>query len=146
MRLKDICVLDAVCCPPDTSIEAAAREMRKRHVGDLIVVDDGDEEREPIGIVTDRDIVLEVVALGRDPAKVKVSEIMSNNVVVAAASEEVRVALERMTMHGVRRIPILDDAGFVLGRGFTLWVRGGYQARISRSGGPAAGATLQFGF
>lgn len=44
---------------------------------------------------------------------------------------------------GVR---LLADAGFVLGRGFTLWVRGGYQARISRSGGPAAGATLQFGF
>lgn len=44
---------------------------------------------------------------------------------------------------GVR---LLADGGFVLGKGFTLWLRGGYQARISRSGGPAAGATLQFGF
>lgn len=115
MKLKDACVIDAVCCLPDITIAAAARAMRQNHVGDLIVVDDADEEREPIGILTDRDIVVEVIALGRDPTEVKVSEIMTKNPVIASVSEDTDTALERMRAQGVRRLPVVDDGGFVHG-------------------------------
>jgi CBS domain-containing protein len=115
MKLKDVCVIGAVSCLPSATIAEAARAMREQHVGDLIVVDDADEDREPVGMITDRDIVVEVVARGRDPNKVKVSEVMATNVVIAAASEDVDAALERMRKQGVRRVPVVDDEGYVLG-------------------------------
>ena len=66
------------------------------------------------------------------------------------ATERITVApnieVTDMPHAGQFGVRLLTDAGFVLGRGFTLWVRGGYQARISRSGGPAIGTTVQFGF
>lgn len=115
MQLKDLCVLDVACCTRELSIAAAARLMRQHHTGDLIVVDDADEEREPVGIITDRDIVLEVVARDRDPGKTTVGEVMSNRLVVASQSEDLTQALERMATHGVRRLPVVDDERYVLG-------------------------------
>lgn len=115
MQLKDLCVLDVAYCTPDITINAAARLMREHHTGDLVVVDDADEEREPVGIVTDRDIVVEVLARDRDPGKTTVGEVMSKQLVIASGSEDASQALQRMVAHGVRRIPIVDDAQCVLG-------------------------------
>lgn len=115
MKLKDLCVLDAVCCLPGTTIFAAAQLMRQKHVGDLIVVDNDDDEREPIGMITDRDIVIEVVARGQDPNATKVSDIMARHVVIAASDEDVETAIERMRTQGVRRLPIVDFKGFLIG-------------------------------
>lgn len=115
MKLKDLCVLDVVCCTPDLSVAGAAHMMRQQHTGDLVVVDDADENREPIGILTDRDIVLEVIAQGRDPARTPVRDVMTTQLVVAAASEDVDTALERMRSHGVRRLPVVDENDCVLG-------------------------------
>jgi CBS domain-containing protein len=115
MKLKDLCELDVATCLREQTISAAARLMRERHSGDLVVIDDSDAEREPIGIITDRDIVLEVVARGRDPDKTTVGEIMATQVVVASQDESPEQALERMALHGVRRVPIVDDEGFIVG-------------------------------
>ena len=93
--------------------------MRQHHAGDLVVVDDGDEERSPVGIITDRDIVTEVLGKGLDPGKTTVASVMSSQLVVASGSEDVSEAVERMRVHGVRRIPITDDNGALLGI-FTL--------------------------
>ena len=89
--------------------------MRERHTGDVIVVDDADEDREPVGILTDRDIVIEVLAKGRDPDKTTVAEIMATQLVVAGESEDSTQALQRMAAHGVRRIPVVDDERCVVG-------------------------------
>jgi CBS domain-containing protein len=115
MQLKDLCTLDVACCTPDATVSAAARLMRDRHTGDLIVIDNADEEREPVGIVTDRDIVVEVLAQGRDPDRTTVGEIMSKQLVIASGSEDAWQALQRMVSHGVRRIPVVDDEHCVLG-------------------------------
>ena len=115
MKLKDLCVLDVACCLPGSTISEAARLMRQHHTGDLVVLDDADEEREPVGIITDRDIVLEVLAKGRDPGRTAVREIMSTQLVVASDSEDYAEALQRMATHGVRRIPVVDDKRCVLG-------------------------------
>jgi CBS domain-containing protein len=115
MQLKDLCVFDVACCTPDVSVTAAARLMREHHTGDLVVIDNADEEREPVGIVTDRDIVVEVLAQGRDPDQTKVGDIMSKQLVIASESEDAFQALQRMVAHGVRRIPVVDDEQCVQG-------------------------------
>jgi CBS domain-containing protein len=115
MKLKDLCVLDVASCTPESTVAEAARLMRQHHTGDLVVLDDADEEREPVGIITDRDIVLEVLAKGRDPGKTAVREIMSTQLVVASESEDYAQALQRMATHGVRRVPVVDDKRCVVG-------------------------------
>lgn len=115
MKLKELCVLDVACCPPSTTIAEAARLMRQHHTGDLIVTDDSDGTREPVGIVTDRDLVMEAIAKGRDIDRTPVSEVMGKPVVVASGSENMSDAIDRMRTHGIRRLPIVDDGGVVLG-------------------------------
>jgi CBS domain-containing protein len=115
MLLKDICVLDVACCTRDLSVLGAARMMRQQHTGDLVVVDDVDEQRVPVGIITDRDIVVDVLAQGHDPAKTSVGEVMTTQLAIAAGSEDVSQALARMRSHGVRRIPVVNDSGGILG-------------------------------
>lgn len=115
MKLKELCVLDVACCHKDTAIAEAARLMRQHHTGDLIVIDESDGVREPLGIVTDRDIVMEVVAKGRDPDSTQVGQVMAIPLVMASGSENVATAIDRMRTHGVRRLPIVDDNGAMLG-------------------------------
>jgi CBS domain-containing protein len=115
MKLKELCVLDVACCHKGTTVAEAARLMREHHTGDLVVIDESDGTREPVGIVTDRDIVMEVIARSHDPERTKVSEVMASPLVVASGSESVATAIERMRAHGVRRLPIVDDSGAVSG-------------------------------
>lgn len=115
MLLNEICVLDVASCGRDAGILEAARLMRQHHTGDLIVVDDPDGDRVPVGIVTDRDIVVEVLANGLDLAETKVAEIMSSKLVIAGAEEDSSDAVERMRLHGVRRLPVVDHAGRLMG-------------------------------
>jgi len=113
--LKDICILDLATCGRDASILEVARSMREHHTGTLVVVDDPHGERTPAGIVTDRDIVVEVLANELDPATTPVARVMSHELVIASASEDVGAAIERMRLHGVRRLPVVDHGGALLG-------------------------------
>jgi len=115
MLLNEICTPDVVYCNADSTALAAARLMRERHVGDVVVVDEPNGHQTPIGVVTDRDIVVEVIAKEQDPAKVTVREIMRTPVVVAHATEEVSEAVERMKAHGVRRIPVMGESQRLVG-------------------------------
>jgi CBS domain-containing protein len=115
MKLKELCTTDVASCTAEISALHAARLMRDHHVGDLVILDENSEDGTPIGIVTDRDIVVEVLARDRDPAKVTLRDIMRVPLVIARASEEVEQALERMRAHGVRRVPMLDDEGKLAG-------------------------------
>ncbi len=119
MRLSDVCVLDVVCCGRKTTVLEAARLMRERHTGDVVVVDDADDEtgRWPAGILTDRDIVIEVLGKGLDPARTRVEDVMveHSHLVVARDSEDVNEAAARMHAHGVRRMPIVDQTGALVG-------------------------------
>ena len=115
MLLKEVCILDVASCGRDATILEAARLMRKHHSGDLIVVDGTGGERVPVGIVTDRDIVIEVLASELDPATTTVAKIMSARLVIAATAEDIAVAIERMQLHGVRRLPVVDHAGYLAG-------------------------------
>jgi CBS domain-containing protein len=109
--------LDVVFCSRKTTILEAARMMRQHHAGDLIVVDGADEERTPAGIITDRDIVVEVLGRELDPAITAVEQVMVklSHLVVARDTEDLGEAAERMRAHGVRRLPVVDHAGILVG-------------------------------
>jgi CBS domain-containing protein len=110
MLLSEICTPDIVYCGPETTVLAAARMMRTQHVGDLVVVDETEEgDHVPLGIVTDRDLVVEVLAQAKSPQTVLVRDIMRKPAVIARSNEDISQALDRMKIHGVRRIPILGD-------------------------------------
>ena len=115
MLLKEICVVEVASCGRDAGIVEAARLMRQHHTGNLIVVDDPHGDRVPVGIVTDRDIVVEVLASELDLAKTTVAQIMSAKLVVAGGAEDISEALERMRVHGVRRLPVVDHDGSLVG-------------------------------
>jgi CBS domain-containing protein len=115
MLLKDVCMPDVVYCGPATTITEAARLMRHKHVGDIVVVEDPAGDRIPLGVVTDRDIVVEVLANELDAATTTVNDIMRTPVVIADDGEDTAQAIERMRMHGVRRIPVVGTGGALVG-------------------------------
>jgi CBS domain-containing protein len=115
MLLKDACTPDVVCCSGATSALEAARIMRHKHVGDLVVVDDPDDGRIPLGIVTDRDIVVEVLGQGLDPSAINLASLMHTPVVIAHESEDTSSLVERMRAHGVRRVPVVNQNGALVG-------------------------------
>ena len=115
MLLRDVCTPDVVYCSASLRVIEAAHLMRHKHVGDLVVVEDPDGDRIPLGIVTDRDIVVEVLGNDLDPAHTTVADIMRAPVVIAADSEDTEQVMERMRMHGVRRIPVVGTGGTLVG-------------------------------
>jgi CBS domain-containing protein len=115
MLLNTICTVDVVCCARATTVAAAAKLMRDHHIGDLVVVDSPDQDRTAVGVVTDRDLVVEVLAKGMDPVHTTVGAIMRTPVVVARDTEDTTAALERMQAQGVRRIPVVDERERVVG-------------------------------
>ena len=115
MLIREICTMEVACCGPRTSALEAAGLMRRKHVGDVVVVSDPESERVPLGVVTDRDLTIEVLANGRNAATVPLSGLMRSPVVIARDSEEAGAVIERMRFHGVRRIPIVDERGYLVG-------------------------------
>jgi len=115
MNIGELCNRETVVVQQDKNIVEAARLMRHYHVGDLIVVTKSEEGNTPIGIVTDRDIVMEVVANGANPKTVKVSEVMSRELVTGREDEGIYETIKRMRMHGVRRLPVVDKKGYLAG-------------------------------
>lgn len=92
---------------PDTLAGDVATLMVTQGVGDVIVVEEG----KPVGILTDRDLVARVMAAGLDGKNVLVHDIMSTPLVTIPRNEEVGIAIALMSHHGIRRLPILDEAG-----------------------------------
>jgi CBS domain-containing protein len=115
MLVSALCQLEVACCGLQTTILEAAVLMRHKHVGDLVVVSNDAEDRAPLGIITDRDIVLEVLGAGRDPAKTTVGEIIRRPVVLVNQDDDAGQALEQMQSHGVRRVPVVDHHGRLCG-------------------------------
>jgi CBS domain-containing protein len=108
-------LLNVFCCTPRTTVLEAAHLMRREHVGDLVVVEDDEVRKEPLGVITDRDIVVEVMAKGLDAATTLVGYVMRTPVVVAHEDEDSGLTLERMRTHGVRRIPVVGRQGNLVG-------------------------------
>lgn len=115
MPIGELCNREVVITEKSMVVTEAARLMRTHHVGDLVVVETREGRRVPVGIVTDRDIVVEVVAAGVNPEALKVGDIMGQEVATVRESEGMFEALRYMRDRGVRRMPVVDAEGALVG-------------------------------
>lgn len=115
MTIGEICTRKVIIASRSTSVYEAAKLMRECHTGDVVVTDDFDGARKPVGIVTDRDLVLEIMAQGLDPAGLSVGEVMSGNPVTVRERDGVFETVASMRSAGVRRTPVVDSNGTLVG-------------------------------
>lgn len=115
MNVGSICTRDAIAVDQDTTLHEAARRMREEHVGALVVTGLGADGPEVIGVVTDRDLAIEVLARGRDGASVSVSALVSGRLVAVPAAASLSDAVATMEEHGVRRLLVTGDAHELIG-------------------------------
>jgi CBS domain-containing protein len=113
-RLKDFATNVVAVVEPDASAVAAARLMRLHHIGALVVVD-AKEKTRPVGMLTDRDLVLSLMAEGLDPSVFTVGDIMSVELVLANGEMDAMDAVQLMRTNRLRRLIIVDDAGQLSG-------------------------------
>lgn len=114
MKVGDCCKKPVVSVTAGVPIANVAQQMRSRHVGSVVVVD-SPATLKPVGIITDRDIVVEVLAPGIDPGTVTAGDIMTGAPMVAPAGEDVMWALKTMRDRGIRRLPVVDERGVLVG-------------------------------
>jgi CBS domain-containing protein len=111
MRVADVMARTIEFIAPEASVQAAAVLMGEIDVGALPVGTADDLQ----GILTDRDILFRVVAAGRDSARVRVREIMSSLIFSCGPDDTIEAAMDMMSSYHVRRLPVQDEAGTVIG-------------------------------
>ena len=115
MNIGDIRTAQVVVTHPDRPLAEAARTMRESHVGALVVVDAGDPQRQPRGILTDRDIVRGQLRTGADLYCLVVGDVMSRDPLCLRTDMSLGEGIEAMNVRAVRRAPVIDRAGCLVG-------------------------------
>jgi CBS domain-containing protein len=103
-----------VCATPDDNVADVARLMKENDIGPVPIVESG-ASKKLVGIVTDRDLALKVVAEGRDPSTTKVRDVMTKDVVTCRADDEVEDTLQAMSTNQLRRILVVDENDMLVG-------------------------------
>ncbi|HKE96533.1 MAG TPA: CBS domain-containing protein [Povalibacter sp.] len=115
MKVGQYCKRGVVAIDTGADIEEAASLMREQHVGFLAVFREGDTLRRPVGVLTDRDIVLEVTARKVDPHTVTVGDVMTDKPLTAGESDDLGDVVQAMRVSGIRRVPVVDERGALSG-------------------------------
>jgi CBS domain-containing protein len=115
MNIGELCTRYVVLAYPTTTLAQAAQLMREHHVGSLVVARENDAGKTPIGIITDRDMVVEVLAAGLDYTRLTVGDVMSRELVTAREEESALDVLSRMRQRGIRRVPVVSSSGTLTG-------------------------------
>ena len=115
MPIGEICNREVVLSHLNHTVREAALLMREYQVGDLVVVEEENGKRKPVGIVTDRDIAISIVALGLDPDVITVGDIMGPELVTVRENQGVFETFQQMRFKGVRRLPIVGEDGALVG-------------------------------
>ena len=115
MKLSELCNPFVVSAQRTTPLTEAARLMREHHVGSLVVIEETGKGRVPVGILTDRDIVVAVVAREVDPRTLAVGDVMSSDLATVQADDSVVDVLRLMRRRGIRRVPVVSEAGTLAG-------------------------------
>ena len=113
-KCSDVMTKDLTCCLPKDTAQMAAQAMKSKDIGAVPVVDSQDT-RKLVGIITDRDLALKVVAGGLDARQTSVEGIMSRNLVMCKLQDDLQRALDAMAHSQLRRIPVVDDQGRLTG-------------------------------
>jgi CBS domain-containing protein len=116
MKVENMCSRRVATIHAGEPLLSAARTMREEHVGCVVVVEDRAGRAQPVGVITDRDIAVAVVARGIDQlSSLDARDVLAREVVACKEGDDVAGALERMLQHGVRRLPVVDARGALVG-------------------------------
>lgn len=115
MAVGTICTRRVVTVDRAIDVGAAARVMRDKQVGYLVVTDAASGGQKPVGVITDRDIVIKVMAPGLEPRSRKVGDVMTLEPLVAGYADDIGKTLHRMRALGVRRVPVINTQGNIAG-------------------------------
>jgi CBS domain-containing protein len=115
MSIGEVCNREVMIMKRGQSILDAARLMREQHVGDVVVVEEREGAPVPVGILSDRDIVVEVLAKEVPLQAVTVGDIMSDRLLIAREKDGILDTIKRMKAHGVRRVPVVQATGALAG-------------------------------
>ena len=113
-KCNEVMTKDPVCCLPDDSAATAAELMKRENIGSIPVIENEQTQR-LVGIVTDRDLALKIVAEGRDAKSTKVEAVMTHKVVTCHADDDLQKALDAMAEHQLRRIPVVNNDNKIVG-------------------------------
>ena len=113
-KCDDVMTKNPVCCLPDDLVAKAAQLMQSENIGSIPVIEN-EQTQKLVGIVTDRDLALKIVAKGQDAKSTKVEAVMTRQIVTCRAGDDLQIALDAMAKHQLRRIPILDNDDKIVG-------------------------------
>ena len=113
MKNSDIMTKELVYSRPSDMVSDVAQLMKDEDIGPVLIVDDSNDGKRLVGIVTDRDLAIKVVGEGRDPQNTRVEDVMTESLVTVRASDDVQSAMRAMAQHQLRRIPVVDDGQLV---------------------------------
>ena len=113
-KCSDIMTHEVVTCTPESTAVEVAQLMKEEDIGPVLVVDN-EQSRTLVGIITDRDIVLKVIAEGRDPKTTRVGDVMSKKLITCRADDDVDVAMQAMAQYQLRRGPVIEGNMVLVG-------------------------------
>jgi Predicted signal-transduction protein containing cAMP-binding and CBS domains len=113
-KAEEIMTRNPVCCVPENSVIDAAQLMKSEDVGPIPVIENAQNKR-LVGILTDRDIVIKVIAENRDPKNTKIQDAMTPNPVSCFPDDDLDDVLGAMEQNQIRRIPVVDHDNYLVG-------------------------------
>lgn len=113
-KCNEVMTKNPVCCLPNDAAATAAQFMKSENVGSIPVIEN-EQTRKLVGIVTDRDLALKIVAEGLDANSTRVEAVMTHKVVTCRADDDLQKAIDAMAEHQLRRIPVLDTEDKIVG-------------------------------
>jgi CBS domain-containing protein len=113
-KCNEVMTKDPVCCLPNDSVAKAAELMKSGNIGSIPVIENKQSQK-LVGIVTDRDLALKVVAKALDAKSTKVEAVMTHKVVTCHADDDLQKAMDAMAEHQLRRIPVVDNDNTIVG-------------------------------
>ena len=113
-KCNEVMTKNPVCCLPSDTVSNVARLMKSKDFGSVPIIEN-EQTKKLVGIVTDRDLALKILADGRDPKSTKAEEVMARTVVTCRAEDDLQKALDAMSRNQLRRIPVVDKSNGIVG-------------------------------
>ncbi len=114
LKCNVVMTTDPVCCLPDETVSAAAQKMKEKNVGSIPVIE-SEQSKKLMGILTDRDLALKVVAESRDAGITKVADVMTRKVISCHVDDDLDKVMDSMAKYQLRRLPVVEDGNQIVG-------------------------------
>jgi CBS domain-containing protein len=113
-KCNEVMTENPVCCLPSDTVSKVAELMKSKNIGPVPIIEN-EQTKKLVGIVTDRDLALKIVADARDPRSMKAEDVMTREVVTCRAEDDLQNAMDAMSGHKLRRIPVIDNNNRIVG-------------------------------